>query len=412
MVKALVIVGIAMLVFSTLVSAQQSPTRITLWSHLDRPDLPYIYDLIEEFNDTHPHIEVEFELVPWGAARDKYITAILAGNPADVIFFATPLWASEFWEMGALAPLDEYIADWEGRDDIFDSAWEASRVAPDEAVFGLPAFALPAYMYYRRDWYEELGLDVPETREEFLANAIAITESAPDRYGYGMRGARGGHGMWGSFVLAANPEGEEWFDADGNVNLNSPEAVEANQWYVDLFQEHGVVPPSAPQDGFSEIIQGFSSGRTGHLIHHIMSAGTMIDALGEDSVGVMKIPSVNDRRWAELGLHHWVITEASEHKDEAFEFASWLASAYAVEIWSQGYGTIPLVSSVAELPYYQENPFMRVSIEIAEFASMPPYIDTMGRWSEQIWPATFQQNLMGQMSSEEALEILARELIP
>lgn len=380
--------------------------EITLWQHLDAPDEPYFYNLIDRFNEEHDDINVTFELIPWGGAFDQYTTAAVAGDAADVIFYATPVWGSSFWEMGVLEPLDSYVESWPEADRIVDSAWEGSRVSSDAPIFGVPLMSLPGILYYRADWFEELGLEPPTTREAFLEAAQAITEEIDGAYGFGMRGARGGTGMMLTFVLPAVDN--QWFDSQGRSTFRQPEAIEAAQWYVDLFREHNVTPPSAPSDGFSEIMEGFRSGLTGMLIHHQMSAAGHVEELGEGAVSAVRVPEVNGTRWAEFGMHHYVVTTSSDYPDAAFEFASWMAEPEQAAYYGHYVGAVPVVEDVAEVdPYFEENEFAAISARSAANSYLPPYISTVGEFWEQVWPARFQQALLGDISVERMMEEFA-----
>lgn len=391
--------------------ASADVTKIKVWQHLDHPDLPYFYNLIDEFNRTHPDIEVEFELVPWGSAYDKYLMSLIIGNPADVIFYATPAWGGTFWDMGALEPLDDYIAEWDRADEIYESAWDSSRVAPGEPIFGIPVYHMANYLYYRADWVAELGLNPPETMEDFLEVATKMTadidgDGRIDRYGFGMRGARGGSAMWFAFVGSA-VDGK-WFDEDGKCTFRRPEAIAANQRYIDLYREHKVTPPTAPSDGFAEITEGFKSGLTGMTVHHIMSSNDMIEALGDENVGVTMIPSFEGKRASDLGLHHYVIPKASKNKDAAFKFATWMAERDQVAYFAEHYGVIPVIKDLEEShPHLMENRFFRTSIESVPFAVNPPCVDSLGEFTEQTWPASFQQALLGEITSEQMMNRLA-----
>lgn len=402
----------SILVFAGLLSgiASAEVTKIKLWQHLDRPDLPYYYNLIDEFNRTHPDIFVEFELVPWASAYEKYLMALIAGNPADVIFHS-PTWGSYFWDMGALEPLDSYIAEWDKADEIYESAWESSKASYDEPIFGIPVYHMANYLYYRADWYEELGLGVPETMDDFLDAATKLTgdidgDGRVDRYGFGMRGARGGNAMWVAFVTPA-VDGQ-WVDEDGNCTFRREEAIEQNQWYVDLFRKHRVTPPTAPSDGFAEIIEGFKNGLTAMTAHHIMSAGGMIDALGDENVGVTIYPSLDGKRASDLGLHHYVIPKACKDKEAAFTFATWMSERNQVTYFAENYGVIPVIKNLDDThPQLMGNRFFRTSVESIPFASNPPCLETLGEFTEQAWPASFQQALLGQITSEQMMNRIA-----
>ena len=134
------------------------------------------------------------------------------------------------------------------------------------------------YLYYRTDLFAKYNLRPPTTCEEFLDVAKKLTLPASanggtELYGFGMRGGKGGHDNWGPFVIPSSS-----FTPGG---LTTPKAVAANAWYIDLLRKYKVAPPSAPNDGFNEILSAFKAGRTAMIFHHIGSAKTMNDALGD-----------------------------------------------------------------------------------------------------------------------------------
>ncbi len=389
--------------------AKEEVATIKIWQHLDNPDDPYFYNLIDRFNEQHPNIKAEFELIPWGGAFDLYTTSLVVGDAADVIFYATPTWGSAFWDMGVLEPLDDYIADWDKADLVEDSAWSSSRVSANDPVFGIPVVSLPGVVYYRKDWFKQLNIEVPETKEEFLAAAKKITENIPNAYGFGMRGARGGTGQMLSFILPA--VGNKWFDENGNSTFRKPEAIAAAEWYINLHKTARVTPPSAPSDGFAEIMDGFRSGLTGMIVHHIMSANAHVEALGEDKVGIMYIPEVGGNRWVEAGLHHYIIPKASKNKEAAFTFASWMAEPEQAAYYGHYIGSIPVVKGAAEADsYFKESEFAMTSVESTAWAYNPPYIDTLGTFWEQVWPARTQQALLGEITPAQMMNYFADAL--
>lgn len=383
--------------------------EIKLWQHLDAPNDPYFFNLINKFNEEHPNIKVNFELIPWGGAYDLYTTSLVVGDAADVIFYASPTWGSAFWDMGVLEPLDSYIAKWPAANTIEENAWESSRVSAGQPVFGIPVVSLPGIIWYRQDWFNQLGLKPPETREDFLAAAKKITAEIPGAYGFGMRGARGGTGQMLSFILPV--VGNKWFEANGKTStFRRPEAVAAAEWYINLFKTEKVTPPSAPSDGFAEIMDGFRSGLTGMIVHHIMSWSGHVEALGDANVGIAKLPSPsgNGTRWVEAGLHHYVIPKSSKHKEEAFKFASWMAEAPQAAYYGHYIGSIPVVKDVDKYdPFFKDNRFAVMSIASTSFAYNAPYISTLGQFWEQVWPARVQQALLGQITPQQMMNYFA-----
>lgn len=165
-------------------------------------------------------------------------------------------------EMGALEPLDERTAAWDGKADLLDDLLETNQ-GPDGRYY-LPVQYVVLYLYYRPDLFQEAGRELPATCEDFLEAAKALTKDTNgdgqiDVYGFGFRGGRGGHDHWAPFVLSQRAR----FEPGG---MTDEQAVTANQWVIDLHREHNVFPPSAPNDGFQEIIAGSQQGRAGGLI--------------------------------------------------------------------------------------------------------------------------------------------------
>ncbi|WP_319559411.1 sugar ABC transporter substrate-binding protein [Marispirochaeta sp.] len=387
--------------------AIEGPVEITLWRHLDNPENGKFQALIEKFNQEHEgKIRCNFELVPWAGAHDKYVTSLVAGTGADVIFYSTPNWGSEFWRMGVLEPLDSYVDKWTGKDSISKEVWDLSRTNDTGQIFGMPVVTILTYMYYRADWLKQVGLPVPQTREDLLKVSQAFTDKIDGAYGFDMRGARGGTSMWYTFILPA-VDGV-WFDKDGKSTFRTKAAKDANRWYIDLYKKYHVTPPTAPTDGFAEVMSNFKAGIAGILYHHLMSASTLAEAVGEENLGVAPVVSVNGKRITDTGLHHYVINKNSKHKDAAFEFITWMLKPENQAYEAKSLGMVPIVKGVEEMdPFFKENKFFKASIDSIPFGKMPSDVETMGAFAEQAWPNNIQRALLGEITPDEMMDNLA-----
>ena len=74
----------------------------------------------------------------------------------------------------------------------------------------------------------------------------------------------------------------------------TPRRWPPNRWFIDLLRTQHVCPPSAPTDGFLQIINNMKAGRTAMTIHHIGSANDMVAALG-DAITAVLVPRGPDR---------------------------------------------------------------------------------------------------------------------
>jgi len=374
---------------------------IDYWLWLDRPSQPMFYELVKEFNRTHPEIKVEAQVIPWDSMHQKLITAIAAGSfPVASRVYVN--WLGELTKMGVLQPLDEYIKVWPGAYDVQKEIWNLLKIKGTEKKYVIPFQFVALYLYYRKDWFQQEGLTPPSNYEEFLEDAKKLTKDTDgdgriDQWGYGMRGARGGHDMWNTFV--------KFFNRDGSINTNKPAVVKATKWHADLFRKWKVCPPSAPSDGFVQYTSDFRAGRTAMIIHHIGSSPMMVKALG-NKVGAVAVPEgLNGGYTSAVPEGNAILAGAGEEKTKAaFEFIAWFGEHKQVDRWCRKVGSAPVLKSVAKLPYYQQDPFQKATIETMKYAGFLPRVPETGSFIEDVWPTTFGRLLLGEITAEEAVE--------
>ena len=115
--------------------SQDGPVEITHWYWVPNADVARYTEMIDEFNNTHSDIHVNWENVPQEDVRTRFITAFQIGEGPDT-FGMSQGWIPEFNAMGMLEPLDSYIENWDQKDEIIDSLW--SGVMEDGTVYGMP----------------------------------------------------------------------------------------------------------------------------------------------------------------------------------------------------------------------------------------------------------------------------------
>ena len=93
----------------------------------------------------------------------------------------------DYFDNGILQPVDDYFNKWDEKADYFPNVVEQMRSKPGQPVLYMPQTSIPYVLYYRADWFDEARIAPPETYDEFIAAAKAITK-APDRYGFALRG--------------------------------------------------------------------------------------------------------------------------------------------------------------------------------------------------------------------------------
>jgi len=389
-------------------ASAQGPTVIRYWLWLDDPTDPMFDQLVKEFQATHPEIKVEYQLIPLKDYHDKLVTALAAGSGPDAGRFKD-WWLGEFVKGRALEPLAEHIAGWPGRADVIENTWETGKLTAAGPVYMMPHQLITFYLYYRKDWFAQAGLKPPATFDDFLAAAKKLTDPAKNQYGFGLRGGAGGQDQWLAFFTAG---GGRLVDAQGKVIANDEAGVKANQWYIDLFRVHKVAPPSAPTDAYAQVLGAFQAENTAMFAHHVGSSVLVTQKLGADKVGVVPIPAADPRKPATMAtMAGNVVFAASKQKQAAFTFVSWLSETAPMDKWSGSrQGQLPVLKSVAKLPRYTQDIFFKTSIDSADFAIAWPPVPGTGWVSAQGWQPAMQRALLGQISSKDMLDEIARGL--
>ena len=178
------------------------------------------------------------------------------------------------------------------------------------------------------------------------------------------------------------------------------------QDYIDLFT-NGYAPQTAPNDGFSQVIDGFKSGITAMTIHHTGSSAQMIEQFGDDVAAFIFPAGVG--QWTSMGDTENVMFTSCGDKEAAFEWMAYLATGKGQEIWCTVTGNVPVAAKVQAMDYFQNNRFIKVSIDGQSVAGILPVRDTTTTWISN-WPSVIQQALLGDITAQECMEELQATL--
>jgi len=399
--KRIMMATLAMVFAFTAFAADK--VTVTHWYWADNPKYSAtMQQMAADFNATNGKgITVVAQEYPWdgGAYSETLFRAVMGGGGPDTSSFkltSTPLFTAN----NLLVNLDSHLNSWKDKSLIEASLYDTMRQASGtKSVYVMPWNTQVLYVYYRPSLMKKAGIGVPKTYAEFLEAAKKLTmdsngDGKTDVYGFGMRGAKGGQEPWGSFIWARGGNFEK---------MDSPQAIQGMQDYVDLFK-NGYAPPTAPMDGFQEIIANFKSGKTAMTVHHIGSSAGMIETFGDD-LDAFPFPG-GVGKWTSMGDTENVMLKSAKNKDAAFEWLAYLATGKGQETWCTVTGNVPVSKTVKELPFFQSNRFMKVSIEGAPWAGILPILDTTTEWINNIWPNTVSAALLGKISAAEAMKKL------
>ena len=159
-------------VFSVSVVEAKPEKTIRVWYWEDN-DGSYA-DAYDTWSEQYPDVNLELEAIPWNSYHDTLIAAAASGDLPDV-YKIQPTWIPELRSLNAVAKLDEYIDSWEDKDTIPESMWESARAGQEE-TYAWPHSLVVLYLYCRKSYFEDAGLEYPKTMDEFYQACEALTK--------------------------------------------------------------------------------------------------------------------------------------------------------------------------------------------------------------------------------------------
>jgi raffinose/stachyose/melibiose transport system substrate-binding protein len=164
---------------------QAGATTITFLTGNTDTEVAGAKAVIEAFQAANPNIKITHETRPGGSEGDNLVkTRLATGEMSDVFIYNNGSLLQAIKPEQNLAPLDDQP--WAGQ---LDELFAASSKGSDGKLYGGPwGTAFGGGVLYNRAVYEKLGLEVPKTWDEFMANNKKIKEAggiAPVEQTYG-----------------------------------------------------------------------------------------------------------------------------------------------------------------------------------------------------------------------------------
>ena len=182
--------------------------------------------------------------------------------------------------------------------------------------------------------------------------------------------------------------------------LTSEAGVAGTQFVADLFQKDEVFPPSAPNDGFQEIIGAFKAGKTAMTIHHIGSANGMVEALG-DKVAAAPVPECGGGHWTAFGDESTAVLSGAEDPEAAWKWISFLSSEGNNAKFNEATGQLPVVKADSDSWTLHPPRFVQATVDSLPFAHMLPNSSATADFVNTVWPTAMQRVLTGDITAEQ-----------
>ena len=224
--------------------------------------------LLEEFTE-ETGIDVEVDALQYLKLRDRQLLEMSKDEGEYDIVSWVVMWKGEYVSKGLLTPLSQFFTNGALVDPLFDiddvadaylqnggvvGGKKGYMPGKSGALYGLPFGAETSILAYRKDIFEEQGLEIPTTYDE-LRDVMSKLHDA----GIPAMTSRGktGHQVTAGWLLHLAPMGGKIFDDQWNPVINSPEAVKAAE-----FMRHTVNtgPRGIETFGFGEASAAFLQG--------------------------------------------------------------------------------------------------------------------------------------------------------
>lgn len=382
-------------------SARQNKVQITLW-HQEQPPhrVERFQSIADDFNASHPDIEVKIEVQDWNAAYQRLTAAAAAGRQPDMMF-VIPDFAQTVLKLDLAQPVTALVKELDEQHDFVDAAIEPYYY--NDEYWAVPLYGMEQMLWYRKDIFEEAGIEsAPKTWEELVQVAEQLT--ADGRYGIAVPAGRNlaSDQVIYSFLITSGAK--DMFDENCNVTFNTPETVRALELYQQLLT---FSPPDATSYSWGEPQALFNSGQVAMAIEKGQYLKPFEEESGQpaEALGMAHIP-VPSENGVEGTIYYsnavMVFSKDEAKQQAAHEFIRYLLTpeVYGTFLTAEPGLFLPVTMSGLESETLWEDPIIQKYRPYVE--EMIDYSSTgalFGFTSGRICPeitAISQQNLLAQ----------------
>jgi multiple sugar transport system substrate-binding protein/arabinosaccharide transport system substrate-binding protein len=319
--KYVLVLLIAIFLMSGMVVQAQEEVTLTLWTH-DGLYVEFFTSRAEEyFSEHYPDINWTFDFQVVADVQTVVQANMAAGEPLPDMIAIEQSHMALYMTDGLVADFFVDLSDRIGDDydRIAEGRWKLYEY--EGGIYGVDSGLSSVAYYYQPAIYENLGIDVPTTWEEFVAAGPTAAENGTS---LGIVMSSGDF-----FEMWLWQRGAEIFDADGNFvlddNENRAKALDVlNLWREGI--DSGAFTPVLDAEFWGPpTIELFNSGAVAGITMPDWYGDYILKPQAEDMAGEWALASMPV--WADgggVGTSVWGgtgmgITQASEHIDYAWE---------------------------------------------------------------------------------------------
>lgn len=380
----------------------QDTTTLEFWSRFD-----FLKGSIDLYNqqatEAGKNIRVNYTTVPGDQMVNK-LTASLASSTQPDVMSIDLVQCPFFNSLGGFTDVTDRFNELPYRDEFATGMLRLGEY--EKKQYQLPFSADNSALIWNKDIFEKSGLDPnkPPTTWAELVDFAQKTTKNPDHYGIGFDAQSGGTFMfrWMPFVWA---NGGDILNEDGTKSaINSPEALEALQLWVDLIHKYKATPPGTYTWNGDDLRGAFQAGKIAMMIN----GNATIAQMNRDapnikySTALIPVPKTGGKSASFAGGDLMGILKGTEKVDAAWDLLQFLASEPVQVQYLAKSGIVPIRTSMYDNKYFQEEPRYQTFTKALDVAHAPWTIN-YNRLYDSL-QANLQGALAGSLSPEEALK--------
>lgn len=378
-------------------------TEISFWTW--RPEDTAFYDaVIADFEAANPDIKVVQNAIKNTEYNTILSAALAAGDGAPDVFMSRAYGGLQtFADSGYMLALDELMPELE---DFSESARGGATSITDGKIYGVPAVSQTMLCFYNTKIYEELGLSVPTTWDEFLANLEACKAAGYEALANGTK-----EGWCCEFLFGG--VGPSFYGGDDFYNkVITGETTFTDPVFVDSVQKIKDLAPYMPDmfEGvaYTDMQANFINEISAHFVGGSYEAGYFSAENPDLEYDVFAVPGLTAEDPAYVSVYadmNFSISASTKKQDAALRFIKYLATP---EFGARIVSELAMVSAIPGVDV-SANPFIAKVLDLQKNST--PYIFLVGfRYEQPTGSSLFQsaaQDLMvDKASAEETCQIV------
>ncbi|MCX8131215.1 MAG: ABC transporter substrate-binding protein [Clostridia bacterium] len=367
-----------------------------------------VKEIVRLFQKENPDVEVKLQQLPSSTdyQRNAYKLALSSGDDSFDVFNADLVWTAEFASANWILPLDSFFISGDRRMFLPNTIESCTY---NNKIYAVPHRTDASLLYYRSD----IIFNPPKTYKDLIDMSKKYMSTPGIKYGYVFQGKSYEGLVCNALEFIWNNGGE--IVKDGKVVINSPEAIEGLQIFIDIANSN-ITSPDVLTFEEEDARLAFQDGTAIFMRNWAFAykqLNNMYNSEVKGNVGVCNLPLGPKGKKSIMALGGWnyMMNGHTKNQELAWKFIKW-ASSYEMQIVDSVMGGyIPTRQSA-----YNNSEVLKINPWISQFkssigtAKLRPVSPGYSSISESM-QVNFSSALVKKIDAKTAIENIEKDLL-